>query len=360
MNWLSRLAGSAAGANLFTSYLAQVWPEMKGPFMRLFVITLLLGAFTALNIRGIKMGTLVSNLFTISKLVPLAIFVLGGCLFLAFHTSPARPVAASPSLDAWLSCTLLAVFPYTGWESALTAAGEAKNPDRDAPIAIMAALGIIAPIYVLVQFVVVRTLANPAASDSPVSASAAVFGGDPLANMISVAVMISSLGFLAGGMISTPRLVFALAEQGDLPRWFASVHPRYRTPHISILTFCGLLWAFAILGTFSWNAKLSVVSRLVTYALTCAALPTLRWKKPGLARFRLPLGPLFAVLGITFCVAMLSRMGHGELVVLEVVLGIALLNWIAVRLPPRTSVSKPNWERGPEVSCAAADCRISK
>jgi basic amino acid/polyamine antiporter, APA family len=331
LNWLSRLAGNAASANLFASYLGEFWAPMKSPFARLVAITLLLGVLTAVNVRGIKMGTVVSNFFTVSKLVPLLIFVLAGCAFLALHGGLPPVGRESHDLNAWLNCILLVVFAYTGWESGLTPAGETKNPERDAPFAILAALAITAPIYVLVQFVVVGTVANPAASESPLAVSAAVVGGHALATMIALGVLISTLGFLAAGMISTPRILLAFAEQGDLPRWFGAVHPRYRTPYVSIVTFGVLIWILAMLGSFSWNAKLSVVSRVINYLLTCAALPALRWKKPGLAKFRLPFGPLFAIVGIAFCGVVLSRIGRVELIVLGVTLAIALVNWIAVR-----------------------------
>jgi amino acid transporter len=179
--------------------------------------------------------------------------------------------------------------------------------------------------------VVVQTVANPAQSESPLAAAASVFGGHALSTMIACAVLLSIVGYLAAGMIASPRIVFAFAEQGDFPRWFAAVHPRYKTPYISILVFGLLVWALAMLGTFNWNAKLASISRLIIYALTCGALPTLRWKNPGLAKFRLPFGPLFAVIGIGFCVVVLSRVGRVEVLVLGVTLMIALLNWIAVR-----------------------------
>lgn len=332
LNWISRLAGNAASANLFTSYLGNFWAPIRTPSLRILTITLLLGALTAINVRGIKMGAVVSNFFTLSKLAPLALFVLCGCVFLMMHGSPVPAVSEAHDLRAWLNCTLLIIFAYTGWESGLTPAGETKNPDRDAPWAIFAALAVCAPLYVLIQFVVMRTVLQPAATESPLAASAAVSGGHALAATIGLAVVVSTVGFLAAGMISTPRLLFAFAEQGDLPRSFAAVHRRYRTPYVSILIFGGLVWLLAMFGSFSWNAKLSAVSRLITYALTCAALPTLRWKKPGLAKFRLPLGPAFAVLSIAFCGIVLSGMGRGELIALGVTLAIALLNWMAVRL----------------------------
>ncbi len=331
LNWLSRLAATAASANLFTAVLAEFWPHMKEPFPRIAATTLLLGVLTAINVRGIKMGTAVSNFFTASKLVPLVVFVLGGCAFLLLRGSPLPPVSESHSVDAWLNSILLIIFAYTGFEAALIPAGEAKNPDRDAPIAILTALAICTPIYALVQFVVVQTVANPAQSESPLATAANVFGGHALATMIAFAVLLSIVGYLAAGMIASPRIVFALAEQGDFPHWFAAVHPRYKTPYISILMFGTLVWALAMLGTFTWNAKLASVSRLIIYALTCAALPTLRWKKPGLAKFHLPLGTLLAFLGIAFCGVVLSRAGKLEVLVLAVTLTIALLNWLVVR-----------------------------
>ena len=92
-----------------------------------------------------------------------------------------------------------------------------------------------------------------------------------------------------------------------------------------------LVWALAMLGTFNWNAKLSAVSRLITYVFICAALPALRWKSPDLAKFHLPMGPLFAFIGIAFCGMVLSRAGRFEVLVLGVTLTIASLNWILVR-----------------------------
>src|SRR5258708_38027088 len=138
---------------------------------------------------------------------------------------PAPMVAESHDIEALLHSILLVVFAYVGFEAALIRAGEAKSADRDAPFAILAALGICTPIYVLVQFVVVQTLTTPAGSDHPLAAAARIFGGAVLAKMIACGVLLSVVGFLAAAMIVTPRIVFAFAEQGDFPRWFAAVHP---------------------------------------------------------------------------------------------------------------------------------------
>ena len=331
LNWLSRLASSAANANLLPDYLAEFWPRTREPFPRVIVITLLLAVLTAVNVRGVKMGTGISNFFTISKLVPLIVFIFAGWVFLLRNGTPVPMVPELHDRNAWVNSVLLIIFVYVGFEAALIPAGEATNPDRDAPIAILIALAICTPIYALVQFVVVQTLPNPGQSERPLAAAAHVFGGSVLPAMIAVGVVVSVVGYFAAGMIATPRIVFAFAQQGDLPRWFASVHPRYKTPHVSILVFAALVWALAMLGTFSWNVKLYAVSRLITYIFICAALPALRCKRPGLERFRLPMGPLFALIGIVFCGVVLSRAGRVEAVVLGATLAIALLNWILVR-----------------------------
>jgi APA family basic amino acid/polyamine antiporter len=146
-------------------------------------------------------------------------------------------VPESHDTNAWLNSVLLIIFVYVGFEAALIPAGEATNPDRDAPIAILMALAVCTPIYALVQFVVVQTLGTPAHSDRPLAAAAHVFGGTVLPMMIAVGVVVSVVGYFAAGMLATPRIVLAFAQQGDFPRWFASIHPRYRTPHGSILVY---------------------------------------------------------------------------------------------------------------------------
>jgi amino acid transporter len=290
------------------------------------------------------MGTRVTNTVTAVKVGLILVFVVAGCAFLLLHGSPVPPVRESHSSNDWLNSILLAVFAYTGFEAALIPAGEARNPDRDAPFATLVALGICTPIYCLVQLVVVQTVANPAASDRPLAAAALVFGGHLLAKEIVLAVLVSVTGFLTGALIVTPRISFAMAEQGDFPRWFAAVHPRFKSPYVSIVAFGVLVWALSLLGTFSWNAKFSAVSRLFTYAIICASLPMLRHKNPGMARFRLPGGVLFATLGVGFCVLLLSRIGRIEIVALAIVFAVVLVNWVAIHRRGRQTDSEMETE----------------
>ena len=329
--WLTRVSAAAAVANVFIDYLAGFWPQAKGPAMRFVILTLLIGGLAAANICGVKTGTWFSNFFTIAKLLPLLLLLMGGFLFIYVHGSPVPPVAESHPAGAWMKAVLLLIFAYGGFDSALIPAGEVKNPARDAPLALMAALVIVTTVYFLVQVVVVRMLPDSALTGHPLSAAALVFGGRRMATIISVGALLSTFGHLAANMIVNPRITFALAEQGDFPRWFAAIHRRYQTPYISIAAFAVLLWALAMLGTFRWNAALSSCSRLVIYGTTCAALPILRKKFPGQEGFHLPGGLALPGLGIAFALVLLSRMGLAELVAFAITASISFLNFLAIR-----------------------------
>jgi len=329
--WLTRISAAAAVANVFIDYLSGFWPHANGPTLRFGILTILIGGLAAANILGVKMGTQVSNFFTIAKLLPLGILVVGGLVFMGLHGSPVRPVAESHPAGAWMNAVLLLIFASGGFEAALIPAGEIKNPSRDGSIALMVALIIITTVYCLVQVVVIHMLPQSALTSRPLSAAAQVFGGSGMATIISVGALLSTLGNLAATMIATPRITFAFAQQGDFPRWFAAIHRRYHTPYLSIVAFALLFWALALMGTFRWNAALASASRLLIYAMSCAALPALRKKFPGKEGFHLPGGLALAALGIAFALVLLSRVGPVELVALAITAAISFLNWLAVR-----------------------------
>jgi amino acid transporter len=141
----------------------------------------------------------------------------------------------------------------------------------------------------------------------------------------------SVYGYLTAQLLHTPRLAFALGENGDFPRFFARIHPRYQTPHISILAFAGIVWGLAAAGSFTWNVFISSVGRLFIYGFTCAALPVLRRKYPNARAYRLPAGNLFAALGVLFVVLLASRMSRSDGIVFLATMGIAIANWLWAR-----------------------------
>jgi amino acid transporter len=177
-------------------------------------------------------------------------------------------------------------------------------------------------------------LPDTAATTKPIVDAARRFSGPIGASFVAIGSLISIYGYLSANMLHTPRLTFALGEQGDFPRLFAAIHPRFRTPSVSIVTFAAFLLLFAIAGDFRWNATLSVVSRLFVYGSIAAALPALRRRHPKADALRLPGGWIFSLLALVFTTVLITQTDLGGIAVVAITFGIALLNWQATRERP--------------------------
>jgi amino acid transporter len=249
----------------------------------------------------------------------------------------ARMPDPPPGAGDWLQVILLLVFAYGGFEAALMPLGEARDPRRDAPVALFTALGMCALIYTVVQVVVILALQDPGATTRPLAAAAQVFLGRGGAILMALGAMISVYGYLAGAMLNVPRLTHAMAEQGDLPPQAAAVHARYQTPYRSVVLFAVLVWAIASAGSFLQNLSLSAVSRLLGYGAMCVALVVLRRRERRgdehvhPAWFRVPFGGLVAILGLMFSSVLALRMNQRELLVLVVTLVAGLGHWTLMR-----------------------------
>jgi amino acid transporter len=277
------------------------------------------------------MGAQVSNAFTVGKLLPLMLVCVVGVFYLAHRGWVMPLLSVSADQKAWSHAIVLLIFAYGGFEAALISGGEAKDPRKDTVFGLFVTLLICAAIYSLIQWVVVGVLPDPAHSDRPLADVARIILGPSGAVVVAVGALISVYGYLSANILATPRITFALAERGDFPAPFAAVHPTFRTPYFSILLFVALVWLFAMFGSFAGNATLSAGARLFSYALVCASVPVLRKKQPGAATFRLPGGPLFAVLGVLICLLLLAGMDFSKSFLLGVTAIVGLVNWLAVR-----------------------------
>ena len=348
LTYLVRLTAAATNANLFVIYLAEFWPRATGPAEGRLVLAAVVAPLALANYRGVGAGLGVSSAFTVAKLLPLGVFVALGVpvALAAGAVAPAAP-AATPGVGVWLEVVLLLVFAYGGFESALIPLGEAKNPRRDAPLALLGALGFCALLYTLVQVVVTATLSDPAGSERPLADASRLFLGPGGATLMAVGALVSVYGYLAGAMLLVPRLTYAMAEQGDLPPWMGAVHRRFRTPHVSVLLFAVLVWLLAASGGFLQNLTLSAVSRLLTYGAVCIALVVFRRREAagGLpvepAWLRIPAGPLVAGLGLGFTAVLALRMNARELLVLAATLLAGLVHWTWVRARPGPNRATP-------------------
>ena len=341
--WLARVTAPAAATNLFVNYLAELWPGAQAPAGRIAVLTLLIGILAVVNYRGVSAGAWLSNVSTVAKIGTLVAFIAVGGIWLTTHSASAPSAPVHASWHDWVQAVLLLVFAYGGFESALTPMGEAKDPQRDAPFALYSVLVVVTLLYTLVQTVVVYALPNAAQTERPLAAAARLFLGGPGAILVTAGALVSLYGYLSAMMLAGPRIPFAMAENRDLPAIFGAIHPRFRTPNVSIVLWASLMWGLAVYGTFRWNVALSSAARLFYYGLTCAALLVLRRKHPAAARFRLPAGTLMAALGIGFSLVLVIGIGKSEVMILAATAAIALLNllWVRRRTAAPQSSSAP-------------------
>ncbi len=326
--WLVRLTSAAANANLFVLYLGEFWPGATAAGPRLALLGLLLGGLVLANIRSVGSGARLSNFLTVAKLTPLALLILAGLLWTGVPvTQP--PVAATAA--GWMNAVLALLFAFGGFEAALMPLAEGKDPRRDLPFALFTGLLVIASCLLLTQIVAMRTVPNLADSARPLADAARALVGPAGAAFIAIGAMISTSGYLSAQLLGVPRQTYAMAERGDFPASLGGVHPRFRTPWISILLWGVLVLALAIYGNFIWNAIISAGARLITYGIACVALIRLRRLRPNADAFRLPAGPVIAVAGLVLCAVLVSQMSRTHAVVISLIATIGLINWLLVR-----------------------------
>jgi amino acid transporter len=243
--------------------------------------------------------------------------------------SPPPQALQPPTLGSWFEATLLLIFGYGGFEAALVPMAEAKDPKRDAPIALFAVIGLAIVLYTLAQVIVVYTFPGASTSPRPISEASLVSLGMIGPTIIGVGATLSITGYLVATLLSGPRVLYAFAERGDAPAFLARTHARFRTPAIAIALFTVATWVLALLGTFRYGALLSAVARLVIYGLVCASVFVFR--KRALEGRRFAGAPAFAVLGLIMCVVLLARMGWMEALVLAIFVAISALTLLTNR-----------------------------
>jgi amino acid transporter len=268
----------------------------------------------------------------VGKLVPLVVFLAAGLAWISPSRLPELPPLRAG--DA-LSAGLLLIFLYGGFEVVGVPAGEARDPRRHVPFALVATITVVTVLFGLSQLVATATLPALASSATPLADAAQVALGEAGALFITVGSLLAMAGNVAGQVLSGSRFLYALGEQGDLPRWFAFVHPRHHTPTHAVLFTSLVALALALTGSFAALAALAAVARLLVYAGTCGATLALRsdrWSgRAAPATFTVPGGPLVPVLGIVVSLAVGAGATRGQLAAGVAFLALGALLFVVAR-----------------------------
>ena len=336
MQWFTRVASWAAVINVLVASLGFYWPAVPTEPWRTIVMCALIVALAVINILGIRQSAWVVNSLTIGKLLPLLLFVVVAVPMISPASLGAGP---APPLAELSKSALLLIFGFGGYEVVPIPAGESRNPHRDVPFALIMTLAIVTVLFALIQLACLATLPGLAASKTPLIDAAARIAGAAGAATITLGAVVSTMGNNMGQLLSGSRALFALAEQGDVPRPFALISRRYNTPVVAILVTAGVALILATTGSFAIMATASAISRLFVTLGTCAA--ALRLRAPAFAgrmpqpRFRLPLGPAIPFAGIAIASAILFGATRAQLAGGAATLAVGAVLFLIAAFPGR-------------------------
>jgi len=327
--WVARLAGFASLTNLFVTYLAFFVPAADAGAARAILIIGVVAVLAAINIIGLRTSATATNLLTAGKIVPLALLAAAG---VAVVDSRRYVFDAAPTYAAFSSATLLIMFAFMGFEGAVIPTGEMRDPRRHLPFSLLTGMGVVAALYIGLQAVCIGTLPDLGHAARPLSDAAFQIAGRAGEYAIAAAALVSIGGILNAILFATPRLIFAMAEHGELPPLLARTHSRFRTPAAAIVATASVAAIVALFSTFLSALTLSTVVRLLAYIVTCAALPTMRWRRtaPG-ATFAAPAGTAVACAAMGLCTWLVSNSPVNEMRMAASFVAVGIAIYLACR-----------------------------
>ena len=278
--------------------------------------------------------------------VMVAIKIVAVLFFLAAGFTYVDPVNWQPFTPyGWpgvMAAAAVVFFAYIGFDAVSTTAEEAKNPQRDLPIGIIASLVICTVLYLAVGAVlsgivpVIQFRASEAALpgvpmvtpeestrflNAPVAYALAFIGQGWAAGLVSAGAVAGITSVLLVMLMSQPRIFFSMSRDRLLPPGVSKVHPRFGTPYITTIITCVLVAVFAGFTNIQAAGEMTSIGTLFAFVVVCAAVLVLRARRPDAPRpFRVPLGPVFPVLGILSCAYLMLS--------LPVITWIRFLGWL--------------------------------
>jgi APA family basic amino acid/polyamine antiporter len=303
---------NAAIGNVLIDSAASVVPGIGHGPLRVLALLVLFAGLAAVNIAGVRQGIAFAVISTAGKLLPLLFLIGGGVIVMNWHE---LRWTGWPAADKLGEASLILFFAFQGAEAALTPSAEIRDPERNVPPAIFAATACVIFIYVAIHAVSQGVLGGELARQTggALPAVGERIAGTAGRSLILAGTAISILGALGCGMLAAPRAFFLVAQDGLLPAPLAAVHPRYRTPHVAILTVAVLSFALAVSGAFKSLAVLSSSSTLCVYlAVSLGALRLRYTRRRAPGAFRAPGGPLIPILGAATVLWMLVHSTRRE------------------------------------------------
>jgi basic amino acid/polyamine antiporter, APA family len=300
---VTQSGGMAAVAITSARYLPELLPLPVSEGVAAFLILALL---TVINCFGVKSGSNVQSFLMVLKIGAIAALVICGFLFAA----PA-PASAAPFLDRPVSFGLFTafgaalipvMFAYGGWQTSGFVAGELRHPERDMPRGLMLGVAGVVVLYVVVNLVCLRVLGAEglAASTTPASDVMRRALGERGARLLAVGIAISTFGFLSQGILTAPRVYYAMARDGLFLKAVGWLHPRSRVPVVAIVIQGLVAVVIALSGRYEQILNYVVSVDFIAFGLTGAALFVFR-RRGEAGTFRTPGHPWTTAFFVAGC-----------------------------------------------------------
>lgn len=322
VTWAIQIIAEATMAVAFATALGATFPALANIWAKNITVTVLLGLMALMNIAGVKVSKIVNNIVTLSKLIPLLLFVTMGIFFI--HGGNFTPLFPHGHYTAghFGAAAVTMFYAFAGFERVVVAAGDMKNPKKNLPRALLIMVGIVLAFYLLIQTVCTGVLGASALghTTAPIQTAFAKFAGGFGNSLVAAGTLLSTGGFLVASSYVTPRSGVALAEHHMMPSMIAKRNSKH-APYVAILISIGISILIAWSGQFGYLAQISAVSRFAQYIPTCLAVLVFRRTRATAAdRFQLPLGPVIPVVAVAVSIWLLF-----QVTALQAVLGLGAL-----------------------------------
>jgi APA family basic amino acid/polyamine antiporter len=314
---------SGSIATLAVAFSSNILPRLveMTPLVKKIVAAGFVAFLGLVNYIGLRWGSKLQNWTTYLKTSAIGIIVLGVVFFSRGHghvrnfVDPGAGPFNLPLLGAFGVGLVASLWAYKGWEAATYSAGEVKNPKRDLPLGILVGTLAVIVLYVLANlaYLYIMPVGQIAASEGRVALDVMqTISGPFLASLITFLILFSILGAANQNMLTSPRVYFAMARDGMFFKRIAEVHPRFLTPHVSIVAIT--IWAMllTLTGTFKQLFTYVIFGEWIFFGMTVASVIILRKKRPDLERpyktWGYPVTPILFVLAAVY-VAVGSLLG---------------------------------------------------
>jgi basic amino acid/polyamine antiporter, APA family len=265
---------------------------------------------TWLLLLGVRESARANNIMVAVKLMVLALFIIMGLQ----HINPANYHPFAPNGFTGIhQGAAIVFFAYIGFDAISTAAEETKNPQRNLPIGILGGLAICTVIYIVIGFVLTGMVPYKqlGTAADPLAYALNATGMTSIAKIVALGAVFSMAAVLLVFQYGQPRIFFAMARDGLLPRWASKIHGKYRTPYITTILTGVFVALWSLIGDAGETYDLTNIGTLFAFALVCIGVIVLRHTDPQRRRpFRVPFVYFVAPIGALLCVFVMKGLPH--------------------------------------------------